>query len=104
MIRFVSRPRIIASLVWRGRRPIAIRSRRVGSLDRRRIGTMVGEVAASRKSPGEAGNGSCTSWRVMVAAFGDAGHAFPAIGLARRLASRGHEVIVETWEKWRDPV
>jgi UDP:flavonoid glycosyltransferase YjiC (YdhE family) len=42
--------------------------------------------------------------RVLVAAFGDAGHAFPAIALARELAGRGHEVVVETWERWREPV
>jgi MGT family glycosyltransferase len=42
--------------------------------------------------------------RFMVAAFGDAGHAFPAIALARALADRGHEVVVETWERWREPV
>ena len=44
------------------------------------------------------------SRRILVAAFGDPGHAFPAIGLARALAGRGHEVVVETWEKWREPV
>lgn len=42
--------------------------------------------------------------RVMVAAFGDAGHAFPAIALGRALAARGHDVVVETWERWREPV
>src|SRR5262249_16617121 len=42
--------------------------------------------------------------RVLVAAFGDPGHAFPAIALARELGRRGHEVIVETWERWREPV
>ena len=42
--------------------------------------------------------------RVLVAAFGDAGHAFPAIALAQALAGRGHEVVVETWERWREPV
>jgi MGT family glycosyltransferase len=42
--------------------------------------------------------------RFLVAAFGDAGHAFPAIGLARALAARGHEVTVETWERWREAV
>lgn len=42
--------------------------------------------------------------RLLVAAFGDPGHAFPAIALARELAGRGHEVAVETWERWRDPV
>jgi UDP:flavonoid glycosyltransferase YjiC (YdhE family) len=42
--------------------------------------------------------------RVLVAAFGDPGHAFPAIALARELAGRGHRVAVETWERWREPV
>jgi UDP:flavonoid glycosyltransferase YjiC (YdhE family) len=38
--------------------------------------------------------------RVVVAAFGDAGHAFPAIALARELDRRGHDVLLETWEEW----
>jgi UDP:flavonoid glycosyltransferase YjiC (YdhE family) len=42
--------------------------------------------------------------RLLVAAFGDPGHAFPAIALARELRRRGHEVLVETWEEWREPV
>jgi MGT family glycosyltransferase len=42
--------------------------------------------------------------RVLVAAFGDAGHAFPAIALGRGLARRGHEVTVETWEERRAAV
>jgi UDP:flavonoid glycosyltransferase YjiC (YdhE family) len=42
--------------------------------------------------------------RFLVAAFGDPGHAFPAIALARALAERGHEAVVETWEKWREAV
>lgn len=42
--------------------------------------------------------------RILVAAFGDAGHAFPAIGLARALRRRGHSVAVESWERWREPV
>jgi MGT family glycosyltransferase len=42
--------------------------------------------------------------RVLVAAFGDAGHAFPAISLGRALARRGHEVTVETWEERRAAV
>ncbi len=42
--------------------------------------------------------------RVLVAAFGDAGHAFPAIALGRALAGRGHEVVVETWEERRAAV
>jgi UDP:flavonoid glycosyltransferase YjiC (YdhE family) len=42
--------------------------------------------------------------RLLVAAFGDPGHAFPAIALARELRRRDHEVLVETWERWREPV
>lgn len=42
--------------------------------------------------------------RLMVAAFGDAGHAFPAIALGRALNERGHEVVIETWERWREAV
>ncbi len=42
--------------------------------------------------------------RVLIAAFGDAGHAFPAISLGRALAGRGHEVVVETWEERREAV
>jgi MGT family glycosyltransferase len=42
--------------------------------------------------------------RFVVAAFGDAGHAFPAIALARALRGRGHDVLVETWERWREAV
>ncbi len=39
-----------------------------------------------------------------MAAFGDAGHAFPAIALARALHERGNDVVVETWEHWREAV
>jgi UDP:flavonoid glycosyltransferase YjiC (YdhE family) len=42
--------------------------------------------------------------RLVVAAFGDPGHSFPAIALARELGRRGHELVVETWERWREPV
>ncbi len=42
------------------------------------------------------------SRRLLVAAFGDAGHAFPALALARELHERGHEVVIETWERWRE--
>ena len=44
------------------------------------------------------------SLRLLVAAFGDPGHAFPAIALARALRERGHEVVIETWEHWREAV
>jgi UDP:flavonoid glycosyltransferase YjiC (YdhE family) len=49
-------------------------------------------------------DGSDRPLRLLVAAFGDPGHAFPAIALARELGRRGHEVLVETWERWREPV
>jgi UDP:flavonoid glycosyltransferase YjiC (YdhE family) len=42
--------------------------------------------------------------RVLVAAFGDPGHVFPAISLGKALAGRGHEVMVETWEERRAAV
>jgi UDP:flavonoid glycosyltransferase YjiC (YdhE family) len=49
-------------------------------------------------------NGAERPLRLLVAAFGDPGHAFPAIALARELGRRGHEVLVETWERWREAV
>jgi MGT family glycosyltransferase len=42
--------------------------------------------------------------RVLVGAFGDAGHVFPAISLGVGLARRGHEVTIETWEERRAAV
>src|SRR4051794_13590958 len=42
--------------------------------------------------------------RFLVAAFGDPGHAFPAIALGRTLVERGHEVRLQTWTKWREHV
>jgi len=45
-----------------------------------------------------------SGFRIVVSAFGDAGHACPAIGLARDLDAAGHEVLVETWERWRRAV
>ncbi len=39
--------------------------------------------------------------RLLVAAFGDPGHAYPALALARALAGRGHRVVLESWERWR---
>jgi UDP:flavonoid glycosyltransferase YjiC (YdhE family) len=78
-----------------------MRRRRAGSRLERRIARMVREVESSVNGPGAGGQRSC---RFLVAAFGDAGHAFPAIGLARALAARGHEAVVETWERWRGPV
>jgi UDP:flavonoid glycosyltransferase YjiC (YdhE family) len=40
----------------------------------------------------------------MIAAFGDPGHAFPAIALGAELARRGHRVCLETWSKWQQYV
>jgi MGT family glycosyltransferase len=42
--------------------------------------------------------------RILLAAFGDAGHVFPTIALGRALAGRGHEIVVETWEERRGAV
>jgi MGT family glycosyltransferase len=42
--------------------------------------------------------------RFLLAAFGDPGHAFPAIALGKTLVERGHEVRLQTWTKWRDDV
>jgi UDP:flavonoid glycosyltransferase YjiC (YdhE family) len=42
--------------------------------------------------------------RVLLGAFGDPGHAFPMIALGRALRERGHDVTLQTWERWRDPV
>ena len=41
---------------------------------------------------------------MLLAAFGDPGHAFPAIALGRELAARGHDVTLETWSRWREHV
>ena len=45
-----------------------------------------------------------TRRRVFLGAFGDPGHAFPMLALGAELASRGHEVVLETWRRWRDHV
>jgi UDP:flavonoid glycosyltransferase YjiC (YdhE family) len=42
--------------------------------------------------------------RFFLGAFGDPGHAFPMLALGARLAARGHEVVLETWRRWRDDV
>lgn len=40
----------------------------------------------------------------FLGAFGDPGHAFPVIALGRALRTRGHRVIVETWQRWQELV
>jgi len=42
--------------------------------------------------------------RYLLAAFGDPGHAFPAIALGRALVARGHEVCLQTWSRWAEHV
>jgi UDP:flavonoid glycosyltransferase YjiC (YdhE family) len=44
------------------------------------------------------------SQRVIVAAVGWTGHVFPALALACELRASGHEVLVETFERWRAPI
>jgi UDP:flavonoid glycosyltransferase YjiC (YdhE family) len=42
--------------------------------------------------------------RILIGAFGDPGHAFPAIAVGKGLVERGHEVTLETWTRWRPDV
>lgn len=42
--------------------------------------------------------------RVLIGAFGDPGHTFPAIALARALHERGHVVCLQSWARWRPEV
>jgi UDP:flavonoid glycosyltransferase YjiC (YdhE family) len=42
--------------------------------------------------------------RIYLGAFGDPGHAFPMIALGSALVERGHQVALDTWRKWREPV
>ena len=42
--------------------------------------------------------------RFLVSAFAATGHVFPALALSRQLRARGHEVWVETEERWREVV
>src|SRR3954468_24393135 len=42
--------------------------------------------------------------RFLLAAFGDPGHAFPAIALGKKLAERGNEGRLQTWTKWQEQV
>jgi UDP:flavonoid glycosyltransferase YjiC (YdhE family) len=46
-------------------------------------------------------NGRMTA---MLGAIGDAGHALPVMALGRALRERGHEVVMETSERWRETV
>ncbi len=53
--------------------------------------------------PGESTDGVGPR-RILLGAFGDPGHAFPMIALGGALAARGHEVTLQTWERWRTHV
>lgn len=44
------------------------------------------------------------SRRILLGAFGDPGHAFPMIALGKALVARGHDVTLQTWERWRPAV
>lgn len=55
-------------------------------------------------TPPDAGPGAAERLRILIGAFGDAGHVFPAIALGKALAARGHEVVIETWEERRAAV
>lgn len=45
-----------------------------------------------------------TPRRILLGAFGDPGHAFPMIALGKGLLARGHDVTLQTWERWRADV
>ena len=45
-----------------------------------------------------------TKRRFFLGAFGDPGHAFPMLALGSALVTRGHQVVLETWERWREHV
>jgi len=57
------------------------------------------EVASPEVTPP-----SAARLRVLLGAFGDPGHAFPMIALGRSLSARGHDVTLQTWERWRAPI
>ena len=50
------------------------------------------------------GTSSPRRLRFFLGAFGEPGHAFPMLALGARLAERGHEVVFETWSRWRPHV
>ena len=101
MIRLVAMPRSIASLVWRGQaldgdaqapRGIARgASHRENGRRREAVGQMARGPGNGILQPGGRAV-AVSAGRFLVAAFGDPGHAFPAIALARALAARGNEV------------
>jgi UDP:flavonoid glycosyltransferase YjiC (YdhE family) len=72
-----------------------------------RMGLVVRSVADVRtpEQAGEKGDiDAIQPRRILLGAFGDPGHAFPMIALGHALAARGHEVTLQTWERWRTHV
>jgi UDP:flavonoid glycosyltransferase YjiC (YdhE family) len=59
---------------------------------------------ADTLSPGDHSRAASSRLRLLLGAFGDPGHAFPMIALGRALLARGHDVTLQTWERWRAPV
>ena len=59
--------------------------------------TPSGRKQMVREHRGDALSEPAPRRRLLIAAFGDPGHAFPAIALGRELVARGHEVWLETW-------
>lgn len=55
-------------------------------------------------SPEARSRSASSPLRILLGAFGDPGHAFPMIALGRALRARGHDVTLQTWERWRAPV
>jgi UDP:flavonoid glycosyltransferase YjiC (YdhE family) len=55
-------------------------------------------------NPGGSSSAASARLRLLLGAFGDPGHAFPMIALGRALAARGHDVTLQTWERWRASV
>jgi MGT family glycosyltransferase len=55
-------------------------------------------------SDGRGARGGARPLRLVLGAFGDPGHAFPMIALGRELAARGHEVTLQTWDRWQEHV
>ncbi|HYM55940.1 MAG TPA: glycosyltransferase, partial [Solirubrobacteraceae bacterium] len=60
----------------------------------------MGDAAARTPVPAD----GCSPKRILLGAFGDPGHAFPMIALGRALAARGHDVTLQTWRRWQEPV
>jgi MGT family glycosyltransferase len=60
--------------------------------------------AADARRAGLTASAAKPRLRLLLAAFGDPGHAFPAIALGKELAARGHEVCLQTWQKWSEHV